>query len=145
MNEAAERGVPKKFYWISALALAWNLTGLMAYVAQVTMSAETLAAMPESERLFYETMPAWVTAAFATAVTAGALGSVLLILRSAWALPVLGISLAAVLVQLTHGLFVSDALAVLGASSLVLPLIITVVACYLIWFANSAKQEGWLH
>lgn len=145
MNETAGRGIPRKFYWISALALAWNLAGVMAYVGQVTMSEETLAALPDAERLFYETMPAWVTAAFATAVTAGALGSLLLILRSPWALPVLGISLAAVLVQLAHGFFISDALEVLGASSLVLPLIITVVASYLIWFANDARQEGWLH
>ena len=77
---------PSPWYWLVAVAmLAWNGMGVMAYIAQTTMTPETLAALPEAERAVYANMPAWVTAAFAFAVFGGAAGCLLLLLRSRWA------------------------------------------------------------
>ena len=49
--------IPRSFMLISAGALVWNLLGVAAYISQVTMSEAALAALPEGERLLYETIP----------------------------------------------------------------------------------------
>ena len=136
--------VPKTFYWISGAALVWNLLGVAAYVGQVTMSPEDLAALPDAQRALYENVPAWVTSAFAIAVNAGALGCLLLLLRKALALPVLILSLVAVLVQMFHSFFMSNAIEVMGVGAVIGPAFVIIIGIYLVWFANDAKAKGWI-
>jgi len=144
MNDVPTTKPAGAFYWISGAALLWNITGIVAYVSQVSMSPETLASLPEAQRALYENVPAWATAAYAIAVNAGALGCVLLLLRKALALPVLVVSLVGVLVQFGHAWFMSPALEVMGASTVVFPLVIMGIGVYLIWVANDAKSKGWI-
>ena len=144
MNDEATTTVPKMFYWISGAALVWNLLGVAAYVGQVTMSPEALEAMPEAQRALYENVPTWVTSAFAIAVNAGALGCLLLVLRKVLALPVLVVSLIAVLVQMYHNFFMSNAMEVMGAAAVIGPAFVIVIGIYLVWFANDAKSKGWI-
>jgi len=72
---------PTWFNVVAAVMLVWNLLGVMAYIAQVTMTPETLAALPEAERQLYASTPVWATAAYAIAVNGGALGCLLLLLK----------------------------------------------------------------
>lgn len=135
---------PRSFWIISVLALVWNLIGILTYLMSVTMSEEALAALPEAERALYSDIPAWVTAAYAIAVFGGTLGCVALLLRKAWAVPVLVGSLIAILVQMFHALALSDLIGVRGAGAAVLPLLIVAIAVYLVWFARSARARGWI-
>lgn len=144
MSEEISTNPPKLFYWISGAALVWNLLGIMAYVAQVTMTPEALAALPDGQRELYENMPSWATAAFAIAVNAGALGCLLLVLRKGLALPVLILSMAGVVVQMIHNFLLSDALSVMGPTSAIGPVVVVFIGAYLIWFANDAKGKGWI-
>ncbi len=142
MNAAPNR--PKKFYWIGAIALVWNAFGILAYVGQVIMSPETLAEMPDAERALYENVPAWSTAAFAIAVHAGAIGCILLLLGKALARSLLIVSLAGVLVQNYHTYFVANAIDVTGGGGVVISAVVVLISVFLIWFANNAKQHGWI-
>jgi hypothetical protein len=144
MNEQTNSGPPKMFFWVSGAALVWNLLGVMAYVGQVTMGPDAMQALPEEQRALYENIPSWVTSAFAIAVNGGAIGCLLLILRKSLALPVLIVSLAAVLVQMFHNFFLSNAVEVMGAAAVVGPLFVILIGIYLVWFANDAKSKGWL-
>lgn len=132
------------FYWVAGGGLLWNLFGVMTYVNQVTLSNEALLALSEAQRVFYESSPAWVTAAFAIAVNAGALACLLLLLRKAWALPAFVVSLAGVLIQATYNIILSNGLEVFGKASLGVPLSIILVGAYLIKFTIDAKNKGWL-
>lgn len=144
MNDAESNPPPKSFLWISSLALIWNLIGLASYVARVTMSPDALAALPEAQRGLYENVPAWATSAYAIATTAGVVGSLLLLLKRAWAVPVFIISLLAVLAQMYHAFGMTNAYEVLGPSSVYLPAAIVVIAVALIGYAGSAKRKGWI-
>lgn len=136
---------PTRWFWILAIAaLVWNLLGVMAYVMQVSMTEEALALLPEDQRVLYETVPAWATAAFAIAVFAGAVGCIALLLRKSWATPLFVLSLAGVLVQMFHSFFLSDALEVYGASGMVMPILVLVIAVWLVGFSRSAAAKGWL-
>ncbi len=135
---------PRSFWIISGLFLVWNLMGVMAFVMQVTMSDEALAALPEAQRDLYLNTPGWANAAFAVAVFGGTLGCILLLLRKSWAVPVLILSLAGVAVQTFHAFFLSPALDVLGAGGLVMPILVTAGAIFLIWYARRARGRDWI-
>lgn len=136
--------IPKSYWFVSSLALVWNLLGFAAYVMQVTMTKEALMEMPEAERAMYENMPVWATSAFAVAVTAGTIGCILLLLRSSWAVPAFLLSIAAVFVQMYHAFVIAGAMDVIGPSSAIGPALVVAVGVGLIWYARSVKEKGWL-
>ena len=137
-------GMPKWFWAVAGGALVWNLLGVGAYVAQVTMSDEAIAALSEAEQALYRSVPAWATAAFATAVFGGAAASLLLLMRKGFATPVFGISLAGILVQMYHSFFVINSAAVYGPGSAVMPAMVLVIGAGLVWFSMQAKAKGWI-
>jgi len=135
----------KSFYWVAGAALVWNLMGLGVYISQVTMSPDALNALPAAERALYEDMPAWATAAFATAVNAGVLGCLLLLFRKALALPILILSLAGVLAQQFNTFVLMKAMPVVGPAGTGLSAAVVAIGVYLVWRAKDAKGKGWLN
>lgn len=144
MADSNKPAVPRSFYIIAVLALLWNLTGVAAYLMQMTMSPEALAALPEAQRAFYTNMPAWVVSAFAVAVFAGLGASVMLVIRNGQAVPLFFVSLLAAIVQNVYGFVIADGLAVFGASGLVLPALVIVLGIVFLLYANSCRKRGWL-
>ena len=125
MSDALNGKPPTLFWVIAVVLLLWNFTGLMFYYGQVTMTPEMLAATFSAvEQEFMAQTPVWATAAYATAVTAGVIGAVLLLLRKAWALPVFVLSFVGVLIQDFDAFVLSDAIGVWGSSALALPVIV---------------------
>lgn len=136
---------PTATFWIiSVLALLWNIMGVMAYIMHVTMTPETLQALPAEEQVLYTDVPVWATAAFAIAVWGSTLACVLLILRRKLATPVFIISFAAIIVQMVHQLFISKSIEVYGPGGAVMPAMIILIAAFLIWYSRKATALGWL-
>ena len=145
MSDALNGKPPTLFWVIAVVLLLWNFTGLMFYYGQVTMTPEMLAATFSAvEQEFMVQTPVWATAAYATAVTAGVIGAVLLLLRKAWALPVFVLSFVGVLIQDFDAFVLSDAIGVWGSSALALPVIVIVICIFEIWYTRSAKAKAWL-
>jgi hypothetical protein len=132
------------FWIVSALALLWNLAGVMAYLGQAYMSIETLEQMSQAERLLYESQPAWVTGAFAVAVWGGALGCIALMLKKKWAKPVFIISLIGILAQMSHSFFISNNFEVYGPGAMIMPIMVLIIGIALVLLANTAIKKGWL-
>ena len=143
MSEEPITKVPKWFMIVAGILLVWNLLGVMAYIMQVMMSPETLAALPQEQRQLYENTPAWATAAFAVAVNFGALGCALLLLKRNLAGLFLQLSLAGVLVQMFHSFFMSKSFEVFGPGGLVMPVMVIVIAIYLVVLAAKARTNRW--
>ncbi|MGB7452869.1 MAG: hypothetical protein WBM36_12150 [Lysobacterales bacterium] len=143
MSEKSNNKAPAWFMIAAAIFLVWNLFGVMAYIMQVTMSPDALAALSDEERLIFETTPAWATAAFAVAVNGGALGCLLLLLKRSLAGFFLQLSLAGVLVQMFHAFFMSQSYEVYGPGGMAMPVMVIVVAIYLVILAVMAKSNGW--
>ena len=133
---------PQWFLPVTVLALMWNLLGCFAYLSDVTMTPEEVAQMSAADQALYAARPAWAVAATAIAVWGGAAGSLGLILRKRWALPLLVASLAGVIAQDVGLFFLSDAQARLPV--MVLQGFVLVVAVALVWLARKAAAQGWL-
>ena len=145
MSDALNGKPPTLFWVIAVILLLWNFTGLMFYYGQVTMTPETLAAtFSAAEQEFMGQIPVWATAAYATAVTAGVIGAVLLLLRKALALPFFILSFVGVVIQDFDAFVLSDAIGVWGSSALTLPLVVIVICIFEIWYTRSAKAKAWL-
>ena len=132
------------FRIISILALLWNLLGVAMFFLQTGLSAEEIAALPEAQRMVYEAMPSWLAVFYGVSVFAGALGSLGLVLRRRWAMPLLAVSLASVLVQMIAIYALTPAWQASGVSGLPMTLLITGIAVYLFWYARRASRRGWL-
>jgi len=145
MSNLIDGAKPTRTYWLASVAaMVWNLIGVMSYLMSVSISPEVLAAMPAPERALVSNVPAWVTSAYAVAVFSGALASLSLLLRKGWAVAASVVSLIAILLQMGHALFVSALLEVRGAAGAALPLLIVVVAIWLVWFSRAARNRGWI-
>ena len=144
MSEGSVGGTPRSFLIIGIVALLWNLMGVMSYIMHVTMSPEALASMPEAERALMESAPAWATGAFAIVVFSGTLACVGLLLKKAWSVPVFLVSLVAIVVQFTHWLLMTAAIEVYGMEALVMPLLVTMIGVFLVWYSWDAKAKRWL-
>ncbi len=140
MNDKTVGGVHWSFWLIGAVALIWNVMGVINFFAQ--MNPEMLAAYRESERAIIEGRPAWATGAFAIAVLGGALGSLLLLLRKSAAYYLFIASLLGVIVTMTYTLGVGIDFGlgeILGI--ILMPL---VLAAFLIWYSKQADSKGWI-
>ena len=136
---------PGPIFWIiSAVALVWNLLGVMAFTVQLTMSDETRAQLPELERTMYANIPSWYMIAFGLAVFAGTLGCVSLLLRKKWALILFALSFIAILAQQVYMFVLSDIGKHMSAGQLSMTLSIPVAGLFLIWFARKKTAKGWL-
>ena len=145
MSEVLNGKPPVTFWVIGAAALLWNLLGLIVYVLQVTASSEDLAAAYTAEQVaFIESVPKWAVSAFAIAVTTGVLGSLLLLLRKAVAIPVFVLSLVAVLVQNINSYVLNDAIALFGTTPAIIQGVVIIIGLALIFYSRKAKAEGWI-
>jgi hypothetical protein len=136
--------VPTWFWIVSGLALLWEAMGCYAYLAQSSMDAAQLAALPEAQQQLMSNVPAWVTAAFALATWGGLAGAIGLLLRRTWARALFIVSLVAALVQFGWWFLIAGAAAVIGPSAYAMPATVIVVAVLLVWFATMAIRRGWL-
>lgn len=136
--------IPRSFWAIGIVSMLWNALGVMTYLMSVTMSEARLLAMSEAERALYEHVPWWATSAYAIGVFGGVAGSVGLLMKKRWSVPMFVASLAGIVVQMGHASFMTDFLAVQGGSAAILPIVIVLVAACLVWYARSAAEKGWL-
>ena len=136
---------PSNLFWvISVMALVWNLMGVFNYLTQAFMTNEILASLPKDQKLLYEKVPAWVTAAFAVAVFSGTLGALLLLLKKKVSSTFFILSFVGIILQMTYGLLISENTNIYGPLGLVMPLMIIAIGGYLIWYSKKAAENRWI-
>ena len=150
VTEAATTGTPHKasppvwFWVIAVVALLWFLMDISMFFMRVFMTEDGLNAMPANQQHLYRNMPLWVNVVFAGEVFGGALGSVGLLLRTRWALPLFVVSILGVLSQTFHVWIRSDAISVMGVFAVVAPLVAILIGVGTIVLTKSAIAKGWL-
>lgn len=144
MDNTNQQKTPVWFWIVSGLAFLWNIMGLLAFYMQVTMTAETLAMMEPAQQAMYENIPSWVTIAFATAVMAGTMGAIGLLLRKKWAYLAFLVSLIGVIIQQTHIFFLSDIMKDAPVTDMIMPAMILLIAILLLFFSKRMIRQNWL-
>jgi len=137
----SNRNVPPRRFWVvSGVSFVWNLMGVTAFLGQMTIDTSSL---PHVERAFHESTPAWATITFGVAVSTGVLGSIALLLRQRWATSTFIVSFLAIMIQVSHSIFIGDGIDVFGAAGLVFPSLALSIAAALIGYARYSAMKGW--
>ena len=142
-TESWGRNVPA-WYWVAAVgALLFECLGCFFYLAEVRLTPEQIAMLPLDQAAMLSARPAWYYAAFGVAVWVGLAGTIGLLLRRAWAVPALLISLVAVIVQFSAVLIVPEMRNV-SSDELLGPIVVALVCYGIFMLARLAKRRGWL-
>ena len=143
MNDKTVGGVHWSFWVIGAIALIWNVMGVINLFVQ--MNADAVAAMPEAQRAIIEGRPAWATGAFAIAVFGGALGCLLLLLRKSAAYYLFIASLLGMIVHMIPYLGMAGSTIDFGPFEISIYILMPLaVAAFLIWYSKQAESKGWI-
>jgi hypothetical protein len=127
---------------VAIIALLWNLIGCVAYLMDVTLTPEAVAAMAPDQQALYAARPAWAVAVYAIAVWGGALGCAGLIMKKRWAKGALLASLLGLIAQ-DIALFGMSPVAI-ETSVYALQGMVLMIAVLLLLLANKAARQGWL-
>ena len=132
------------FKVVAIIAILWKIMGLLSFIAHVFISDEALALLPENEAALYSQYPLWTDIVFAIAVFGGLFGSIALLMKKKVAKSLLLLSLLAIVIQMSHSLFLTDSVAVYGNMSYLMPVLLVVVGIGLVWLADYAGKKEWL-
>lgn len=134
---------PWHVWVVGVLAILWNAGGAWNYVATKTGILQ----MPDEIGAFYDAMPFWATGAWAVAVWASLIGSVLILFRSRYAAPVFLTSLIAMAISFFHNIVLSNMLALMPAAGyLIFTGFIVLIAVglyiYARWLARWSERQA---
>jgi len=134
---------PWHLWLVGVLALLWNGIGAFDYVMTETRNASYMSSFTPEQLAYFYGFPAWVVAAWALSVWGGVLGSVLILLRRRWAVPVFGVSLATMAVTFVHNYVLTDGLAIMGGgAALAFSALIVVIGIALLLYARRLARIG---
>jgi hypothetical protein len=141
MNETS-RKTPIHLWIVGVLALLWNAVGAFDYTAtQTKMEAYMSQFTPEQLEYFYA-FPAWMDAAWAIAVWGSLLGSIFLLLKKSWAVPLFGLAILGMAVSSIYNFVLSNGLEVMGSGAGIFTAVIWVIALFLFFYARAMSKRG---
>lgn len=129
-------------FWGAIILLIWGIMGLVAFAGDATQDLDALARNDAYRAHLFGTMPGWAWGAYAVSVLGGFAGSLALLLRSRWAVPLYWLSLAGIIVQFGRTFLMTDLIAVRGWGTAAFPVFIAIVALFQIWFATKLRRGG---
>jgi hypothetical protein len=131
---------------IGVLGLLWNGFGVYDYLMTVTQGEAYLRGMgmTDPQIAYFNAMPSWMTGVWAVGVWGALLGTVLLLLRSRWAVPAFRASIAALIISLLYTYVLSDGARVMGSQVVVMNAVVTTAAALFLWYASVMRRRGLL-
>ena len=134
---------PWHLWPVGALALLWNGIGAFDYIMTETRNASYMSTFTPEQLTYFYGFPMWVVATWALSVWGGVLGSVLLLLRKRWAVPVFGVSLVTMMLTSFYNFVLTNGLAIMGgAGGLIFRSVIFVIAVGLLIYARRLARSG---
>jgi hypothetical protein len=125
--------------------LIWAMIGVAMFYRQLTLNQAALAAMSDYDRSLFARLPSWFIYDFALATLTGLVAALLMLLRSAIAMPLYLLSLIGVITQFGWLLGATDIIAVKGVGGAAIgPFIIFTVSVFALWVAIIARGRRWI-
>jgi hypothetical protein len=148
MQHAVSARTPAHLWIVGILSLLWNCFGAYDYTMTRTRNVDYLASSmpgvdPNAALAWIDGMPLYAQAGWGLGVWMALLGSVLLLIRSRWAVWPFGLSLLGAVVSLGYQMTLAPALP--GAEGMmytVMPLVIIVVALFQFLYARAMAERN---
>jgi hypothetical protein len=141
---ALRNSAPLSFWIISAISMLWNGFGGYDYVMTRSRNSDYLSQMgdPKDILAWIDSMPVWSQYLWPIGVWASVLGSVLLLLRSRYAVPAFLVSLVGAIGSFAAQMATTLPASMDNAMNKMMPLVILAVIVFLWWYAKKALAQG---
>ncbi|WP_066771656.1 hypothetical protein [Croceicoccus mobilis] len=136
--------VPASFWIIAGLSLVWNSLGAFQYAMTQAENAAYLSNFSPEERMYFTRLPMWQIAFWALGVWGSVAGSLLLLLRSRWALAAFIVSLLGLVITTLVSLFQPAPESLTGLVNWVMTGVVWAILIALIWYSRRAMARGWI-
>ncbi|MEZ5501003.1 MAG: hypothetical protein R3E77_16425 [Steroidobacteraceae bacterium] len=136
--------IPMWFRAIAGLSLLWFLMDLFSFYMRVFQTDAFLQSMPPDQQSLFRDIPSWVNVVYGAEVFGGVLGSLALLFRREWAMPLFLLSFIGVVCQTFYVEFLSDAIRVMGKPAIVMPLLSILIGVGMIVATRTARVRNWL-
>ena len=139
MNKLGKPATPWHLWVVGGLTLLWNAVGIWSYLSTQTGNLEGLGMSAEAIR-YVTTFPAWADALWALGVWGAFLGSILLLLRSRWAVASIAVSIIGLVGTTVYQRVLTQLPA--DMQGIVLPIMIWATTLFMLWYAMKMRREG---
>lgn len=133
---------PRHLWIVGILSLLWNAFGAYDYTMTNTRNAAYLRQFPPEMMQVIDAFPPWTMVAWALGVWGALAGSVLLLLRSRFAVHAFAASLAGLAGSTAYQLSVDMPESMTGGLMMVMNLIIWAGAILFLWYAWAQRRAG---
>lgn len=138
-----ESRTPVHLWIVGVLATIWNGFGGFDYLMTQTRNEQYLAHFTDPQRVYFESFPIWMEAAWAFGVWGGLAGSLLLLARSRWAVAAFAVSLAGLAISTVYQYVLSTPPPEMTSGAmLAMNLVIWAVAIGLLFYAMRMRARG---
>lgn len=142
-TSATGRSTPAHLWIVGILSLLWSAMGCFDYLMTVTSNQTYLGKMPADQIAYLNSLPTWLTGAWAIGVWGGLLGSLLLLMRSRHAVLAFGLSLVAAVIAMGYEMFATQQPASMTSGAMaVMPWVVLAVCAFLLWYAWAMERKG---
>jgi hypothetical protein len=143
MQEAVQTRTPAHVWIVGILATLWNAFGAFDYVMTQTANEAYLSQFSAEERAFFDSFPGWMEAFWALGVWGALIGSLLLLIRSRYAVHAFGLSLVGIVVGMGYQYLAMEAPESLTTGAMaVMPWVILAVGIALFVYARNQAAKG---
>ncbi|MBZ6379750.1 hypothetical protein B5C34_14890 [Pacificimonas flava] len=132
---------PWHLLFVGIVSLLWNAFGAFDYVMTQLRNEAYMSGFPEEQLAYFYGMPVWADIGWALGVWGAVAGSVLLLLKSRWALAAFLLSLAGLLVSALHQI-VNPPPASLSGGMMWFAALIWAFTLFLIWYSAAMRKRG---
>jgi len=145
---ATRSRTPMHLWIVGGIGTLWNAFGCYDYLMTRTQGAEYIASMmpgadADAVMAYINSFPVWASFGWGLGVWGGLLGSVMLLLRSRWAVPTLGLSFVGALLGIGYQLLNPGGPPEMNhGPNAVMPYIILAVALGLFLYARAMRAKG---
>jgi hypothetical protein len=133
---------PWHLWAIGIVSLLWNAMGGVDYTMTHMNNAAWLAQMTQEQIAWINDFPVWATSFWALGVWGAVVGSILLLLRSGWAVPAFGVSLLGLIGSHVYQYTSSPPAGLNTASGTAFAAVLAIVAVALLWYARRMRKQG---
>lgn len=135
---------PKRTPWhlwvVGILGTLWNCVGAFDYLMTQTRNASYMGQFTPEQLEYFYGFPAWLVAFWAIAVWGGVAGTLLILARRRWAVPVLLVSFASMVVTSIHNFLLSNGMEIMGTGAVAFSAVIFLIALGLWLYARAMAR-----
>ncbi len=136
-------GKPTLLFWaVSILAVIWGISGVIDYYLVTTKHPEYLAQLPAAFNEMISNFPLWREIVWGISIAGALLGGLLMLARSAWAVPVLwAVPISMLIGFVGYDLLIANGIEAYGTYGIIASTIMIIISLILALYAAGCDED----